>query len=168
MILLQCLEPSYIPDPHHHTSRSPAVTNPPYCHHGSITPQHITAQYSFVCPCSEALLSSTSHHEYILPNYAPTLLRHRPLVSPPFTTAALDRGHMPLSHHVLQYRCVLLGQLQIWRVVTCRTEESVVQWTASFTITHASLLADQTVICIMAAAVGISCLVVEDHLDRYR
>jgi hypothetical protein len=25
---------------------------------------------------------------------------------------------MPLSSHVLQYRCVLLGQLQIWRVVT--------------------------------------------------
>jgi hypothetical protein len=52
------------------------------------------------------------------PNYAPTLLRHRSLVSPPFTTAALDIGPMPLSHHVLQYRCVLLEQLQIWRVVT--------------------------------------------------
>jgi hypothetical protein len=68
-------------------------------------------------PMLQALQCNTSPRVHP-PNYAPTLLRHRPLVSPPSTAAALDIGHMPLSHHVLQYRCVLLGQLQIWRVVT--------------------------------------------------
>jgi hypothetical protein len=59
----------------------------------------------------QALQCNTSprvHPPYFLS--APTLLRHRPPVSPPFTTAALDIGHMPLSHHAMQYRCVLLDQ----------------------------------------------------------
>jgi hypothetical protein len=71
-------------------------------------------------PLLQALQCNTSPRVHS-PIYAPTLLRHRPLVSPPFTTAALDIGPMPLSHHVLQYRCVLLGQFQIWRVVTVIT-----------------------------------------------
>jgi hypothetical protein len=81
----------------------------PCCHHHTSRMSDDVCVYTSGSPL-QYLTTSTS-------NYAPTLLRHRPLVSPPSTAAALDIGPMPLSHHVLQYRCVLLGLLQIWRVV---------------------------------------------------
>lgn len=134
MILLQCLEPSYISDPHHHTSRMSSGSYPPYIFPSRLYHLNISQPSTPSCPCSQPLLHN--NHVVIIihlgclmmsasmlqalqcntsprvhpPNYAPTLLRHRPLVSPPSTAAALDIGPMPLSHHVLQYRCVLLDQ----------------------------------------------------------